>query len=751
MKRIVSLLLVLALLVPCVMPARAMNENDNRLIDDLEESFEIVSKSVLEAAKGADPSRLQQFKQILSGFAGAAKGASTVLSVVNGSVSFLRLIGVMKDPTQSALADISAQLATIGEQVTAIDARLSSLAGQMTKIEARAEFHARAQMAVSLEAVWRNCSYLYMEDGMDRLMDNYNTMLVSGLKARFGGKTVIGDEDTSSVTVLYHKSGDTYTPYYVTGSGIPKRLSPDDRALTISPGIIPQSLSWNVNTWHDDLVSALTDSILAALRQKRYDAFTAVNYPMFTEKGWPAYVDEGVIIEAKRLASDTADALAYHVAAGKVSEDASFADEVKRTFANYCMHLTTSGDGVDALLKTFYLTHAFESQVSDDVTSFCNSMIVKTGTYGVFTANILGMADTVTDNDKKSAMERLASTVLFLSEAKENALTGRPRFSYITNTELIYSDAEITASATATIDFHNGSSMRTFKSASVSDPVFSTGTGLREGSALIGDTNMLILASTLESLGLAADHATLRDCIGIYTPNMGMTVTSLHSAETLALDGTVRMHSHNLCGDYFPEGTRTNSTPDDASADCWQGRRKLLGSVYDTSTGELTADKVLSAVAAYGENHMMWFVDESAILTGPADCEYFSSVCSKRSDGTLRIFTASSTLRVNAVFSEPLPADEEKSLLTAKKGTYSPLASFRDLDLGYAAENGSSSSGSGFSVMPEGPANAASRAGTVWIVSAAAILCVAAAAVPLARKKRAKASAADTENHTEKE
>ena len=136
--------------------------------------------------------------------------AGTILGVINGSVAFMKLIGVMKDPTAEALANIQRQLEVISEKMNQMDRKLNQITDSMTRIEAKQDFYARQDSAEKLHIVWTNFTQNYMENTLNKSMTEYESMILDGLKAWMENKTsdarTIGDVDTNKIILLYRKS-----------------------------------------------------------------------------------------------------------------------------------------------------------------------------------------------------------------------------------------------------------------------------------------------------------------------------------------------------------------------------------------------------------------------------------------------------------------------------------------------------------------------------------------------------------------
>lgn len=152
------------------------------VIIDFEDSMSEIAHSVKEIGDDIDPA---QISSIVGKFESVMKYAgyvSTVLGIVNGSVAFMHLVGITKDPTEQKLIKIGDQLDNINNKMAEMDAKLNNITGEMAKIEASIEFHARDQKADYLMGRWHDFAYQYMETGLDSSMVEYESMVLNGLK-----------------------------------------------------------------------------------------------------------------------------------------------------------------------------------------------------------------------------------------------------------------------------------------------------------------------------------------------------------------------------------------------------------------------------------------------------------------------------------------------------------------------------------------------------------------------------------------
>ena len=141
------------------------------------------------------------------------------------------------------------------------------------------------------------------------------------------------------------------------------------------------------------------------------------------------------------------------------------------------------------------------------------------------------------------------------------------------------------------------------------------------------------------------------------------------------------MHFQNVSGDYFPTGNSTNKLPSDATNSNVKFAQKVTGSIYNTNTGKLESNKVLSALGIYAEGHDSWFVDETAFMGGPTDWSSFSDHVENidNGDDTKVVYTTNADYTI--MYAVPLPENDDKLLGSSKEEEYNPLVSYKNMSL----------------------------------------------------------------------
>lgn len=689
-KRIVSLLLVLTMMFTASAPAYAANGFEDLQIESFSESISTVAQS-------ASNLNLSGLASAFKSVCGVAKGISTGLSLINGTVSFLKLIGVIEDPTQAAIANVLDELKTVNEKLDAMNKKLDGLAAQMSALQASVDFNERARQADYMTEAWKTFYGDYMENGLDDYMRKYTSMVLDGISNWCANEEYshrhLSGIDSSKIILLYDyiEEDGSYQLSYTAANSVPAAYQSSGRYVVLSGDLLPEHFDWNVNTYHEDLTNEIAQRIYAALTSGNFDAFDAGNFPLLTEEG----AADITLDDVMPLAVDAVNALVYRVSSAELNRSSSFALDVMAAFNSYCQHMFNVKEGLDAMYKSLYLTHSFEKEIADDLKAFADQMVVTTGSYGIFVMNMMGMSKYVRDDEKTDMLDLFNNMIAKIDETKSTGLTGYGDYCYLTNTRLKYGLMEFRSDLHAkTSEWKNiFGTYRRYESASL-DPITPTIYYIKSGETrdFIGDSDALLLLNTLKSNGHTDYRSYLRE--NIVAENYGtfqecdLLVTSYTPEETMSFDNKTQLECYRIIGNWFKskQDAHLNDLPGDSEKGYFKGRKQICGSTIDldTADGNLETGKTLHAVALYAEGHGYWKKDEMAFYAGPSDYTgYGSSVNNDYLGDDVHRYTFYSRSRYNTLLLEPLPQLVTAAVSPGSEAdgmmSYNPLDSFREL------------------------------------------------------------------------
>ena len=632
MKKIVTFLLALILLVNLMPTQMVFAEGENGEVasateftagvDDIKGAVEIINNAIGVLPKMTKDER-SAIIQIISGLASVADAASTVAGIVDTCTTFMKLLGLMRDPVKDTIADIKKELDDIKEELDEMYSELIGISDEMKTLEALTEFKLRAQEATTLLTNWNDCTTNYMENTMDSLMNQYEGEVRTGWDKWMSGNRIYYGVDNSSVTLIYDLTNDEYTLRCSGSSGVPADLGDDGRYVVLPAEVFPETMEYNINTYRTDLENYIATKILDTVSSEGYTGFDCANFPAFTAEGAESMTEE----IARLAAKDAIDVISYRLGYAFVNNSASFPLDVKARFENYCDRLFKAKTGTEAILNAYYLTHAFEFEVKDDMQDLLNELIVKTGVYGLFAMNILGMSRSITDSEKESSAGNFCTAVKKLDNLQNTCLTGVDQYCYLTNSEVYVTDMSF--ETTALMYTSSDAQVDAYISYSANKPTVTFLDGRTTPSDLIGEVNMKLIDYTLRSNGDRFDRQYIEDHFRqneYHERSLAVTEYDLDLNYPVDKAYSVRVRKPNF-GGFFTDNSviSLSSRPGSATTDHYVYHRMSKGSVLNMADGKLASEKVLSGLAIYGESHWYWVDDEAAFLGGPADYGSFSS------------------------------------------------------------------------------------------------------------------------------
>lgn len=748
MKKAVSLILILILSFAMAAPAFGEDLEQTPATDkDIQSSVEALAAAVKELNDIFSEEQSKGVIDIFMDFANTLRSAGTYVAAINSGVTFLKLLGVIKDGNAEMLSSIMEQMTIIGEEITDMDRKLDQLTEEMSKMQASAEFNARTEKAVLYENNWRDFGYRYMETGLDDLITQYNSKMLTGLQSwckNDGQDRIVYDIDNICLVLAYDKSENGYDLIYSKDNGRPELAGKDARILVLGSDTLPQKLSWNVNTYRESIRTAIVKNIKEKIAAEGLSSFSTENFPAF-ETG------DGLTDELlSELAEDAVNLLTYRVTAAQINLDPAFSLQIVRRFSNYCTHLMSENDGMDAIAKAMFLTHTFEYQIADDYSELFNQMAVRTGVYGSFVLNVLGMSDYVTDAEKSAALASYCHTLIGIDRKKTEGLTGSGNYCYLTNKKLCFGTISFSDSAEL-VSNHRGMNT-SYESCKMGDSVTRIRYGLSSKSAaennLIGDTDALLLRYYLSSNGITADFKFYNEKLGQgAAKDYGSTVVSLVGSQSLPLNDSTPLAVANAVGSYFQGKTsvKLSSLPSDASSEYIASRRMMKGSLMETASGSVSANRTLSALAIYGESHWYWETDEAAFLGGPADSGSMTSSCTKDRTGAKFPSTEVYTFRYNQTVSYNCLINEAMPVRLSASDDPTVLSSYADLCREIRENTKDESGENGSPDVPNDPDDTEDPSDTMrsfknvlpWIIGAVVVVAaVAAVLVKVSKNKR---------------
>ena len=447
LKRCISTMLV-ALMIITSMPDPALAMKGRGSVQDEIDrmAFEqFVNSFVVLENPGMTPGKISEAAQQMTINMGTFFDRfGGLMSITSGVIGILQLAGVIEDPTTKMLSQILDEVYKIQEQIAQIDKKLDDIHGELVQIAVSQEEKDRSNNATRMIGYWNDFNTNYC-DPLDDKIEEYKGKINAGIKAWWN------QDSHDGVRVLYTiVDGETEMTYPDSESkysdGCPAEagngeLVDVDKSFGVPAEYIPntKTLSFNVNTYRSIFEAAMASKIKEAANAKKLDA----SGTFYT--AWNALSDSEKNDKAKIYAADILNTQIYLISCDVMSENDAWVIEVTNAYRKYCDNILKQNSGINAMLNAMYLSHGFEGEIKDDLSTFCDGMIVKAGMYGQFALSCACQDNMQSIQNREAILDQFAETVNSLAEKKTDAITGFDNYCYVTGTKVNFEKVTATA------------------------------------------------------------------------------------------------------------------------------------------------------------------------------------------------------------------------------------------------------------------------------------------------------------------
>ena len=467
MKRIITLLLSLVLLFSvCGVYASAdkssldlfaeVSEDAEQMMENQSDFLDGISEGFSEFAKNLE--KADKLKTSVDFFGTFMKGAQTVslaLGLVNGTVSFLKLVGILEDPTASMLNTIYDCLLDIQKTVQTIDKRTDDIQKSLVAQASTSTYQFRLDRYDSYQQSWNaffNASGSY--DEMRRLTEAYQSEFN---KKMMDYVAAWQDGNENGIRVLYAKESlalASGTNLAGGGAALPKQPSYSDDGFRVASSVV---LPGSYIAIEDALVNgetylplleaavrkgtekALQDQALIASDEAFYE-----NYEKLNEEQKSVFSD--------RLVKDFLDAVAYDASyetANMTYGVGTFASAVKSAYTMFS-DTVLGKQGVTSPLESgltkLSLTHAFEGEVKTEAAAICAYLSEISLVYGEFASFMVSMDRGMSQSQKTALIDLCLKTTYYPICYHESFITGYDNYCYPLNALIEYNEAHVNGS-----------------------------------------------------------------------------------------------------------------------------------------------------------------------------------------------------------------------------------------------------------------------------------------------------------------
>ncbi len=674
MKKILSLLLTVSILFAlfsfCVI-SKEVYFDDIELLK-LSTTINIIKNSIGYFEETENSPDLSLFKDVLSEADGLISKSASAFDTVKENFDFSLLLG---DSDKSGQSDNPAVrlIKSFEEKESDFISEIDDIVYRMNSSDGNEDFRARSQKAQELNNKFNDFYNKYVIDGISAFVNGYRSILLSEFIGWCSGaesERKSGEYDNSSITVTYSETDEGYDLILSSEQNVLSDWSKITGYVIIPAEFLPETIPFNSESFEETVAEVIFENINKAIEENNPEKIRSLNISEFTEEGKEGLTREFI----KSVADDAAKTLVYRISCSALSKNRSFAEGSIKTFYDFCRSVASSEDGIDAAVKTVYLTHSFEFETENIIKGLFNRMIVRFGLYGFLMLNMVDKANIIPLEGRNEIPGNYNSSVLTLSEGLKNSLVSKNNYCYLTNTLISYTSVSFNASAKITVKEKNKGRTKAVISSEITDFETIYGSAIPENSKPIGTNDAEVLFCMIRSGGLVPNHVYLKNSLGSGDcPDRSLIITDFSvSKEAFNRDVSYRMFVP--FGSYFKNPSSCKSFLKEKS-DYIKYAPEIIGDIYDSYAAKSVSETVLNSIAVYAESHKYWSVDETAFFGGPKDlvnCSIDYEILPGENGETIYSFRSLSDY--NILISSPFERGSD-----ADPSEYDPLASYNDL------------------------------------------------------------------------
>lgn len=460
-KKIISVLLCFSLCFGILaVPASAVRPP---LIDDKELSTDEMIKRILdytgdlaekqtEAAEAAAEAA-ESWAATATAIFGVVRNISTVIGLVNGVVSLLKLFGIIKDHSMDLQISILDGIYALQDTVEAIDKKVDriqeTLIDEFSSVDIK---FAEQEYNHYKDEVWTNF-YTDAVAPLTALQNEYtdevNWIIVSMAEQWFDMKgsdvrSLYGfDAENSKIQIF---SGLNFGDI---GEALPRepRSSIEGIAVTDSITLPAEYISVNINPSETLSVDNCIEVLRTAFENGVYEA--AENNVLVASDefyaNWEALSAKDKSAVSAQIADDLIDAVVFS-ASYSAANERRFASSVRSAYDNFCKWLSSSDSLTSpmyAQLKMLSLTHGFEGEITDEAETIYLYLDLMNINFGSFTETILSLSKAHTLKNCEDVKTNFAVSSYNLYNTYASFMTGNPNFCYTVNETIQYKDVSL--------------------------------------------------------------------------------------------------------------------------------------------------------------------------------------------------------------------------------------------------------------------------------------------------------------------
>lgn len=402
--------------------------------------------------------------QVTSGI----RAVSGMLSLINGSVNFLKLIGVIEDPEASTLEDIYECVLDIQETVNEINTKTDAIQTTLDAEFSKMDYNFNLSRYDSYQQAWTD---FFTQGGsaakLDELYAAYqsqlNVELLSYAKqwqsgSEFGVRALYND--AIEPILLYtgdNMNGAGYDlppmPYWsddCTVDGIKYSCMVADSVTLPGKYIKIEKVKLNADNCTTHLTEALRNGVRTAIDES---ALIVTNSSFYDN--WEMMAEDEKSALCDQLADDLMNSISYDVshsvANSAKSGEGTFASKVKAAYDVFAKNVAGENSvtsPVTAGFQRLSLTHGFEGEIKDDFTEIIAYISMLNVQYASFASYVCSLDDSMKQDTKAAVSSTNLKAMRAIITQYHSCMTGNDNYCYPLSEVVEYHDVSLRATHT---------------------------------------------------------------------------------------------------------------------------------------------------------------------------------------------------------------------------------------------------------------------------------------------------------------
>lgn len=521
-----------------------------------------------------------------------ASGVDSPLSLCNGTVALLKLVGVIKDDTTVKLTNIEGTLKGINSSISEMNGKLTSLESKLDHSYAFAITADRSTKANQMRSEYKNFYDVYVNK-LNNDITNYKEMINEGFKSW------VDNADKNAISIA-------------------------DGNITLNAKNVTEAMNgvkFHIDYYQDTIREKITAEVISCANSGELAAdknfYTSWNEMTGSEKNETA----------KGIADMCFETLAESISKEQMNskEGRKFVNDLAFNFNAYCEQIVQADSPIDAELKLLFLTHGFEGEVRDSVNDVLEKTTLMTGAFAIMATSAVKQCDMQSNASLAKVEENWTAVTEYLETEKNNSITGYDNYCYLTDSLVTYETRDLNYKNFIDSVYDAGYLWTTcgFKETNVH-----TDDLLNNGDKIMGTSTMNVLydmyKTNPDESGSFYNYLEKEGTGATEDANTTLVTEYNGWSDFNPSEGIYMNYGYgawNSGRDYWSDQFTTTVNKDnkgDVKNENFKNCKKATATVFNPSTGESKADTIIGALAVYVESSSIWSKDEMYLM-GYAD------------------------------------------------------------------------------------------------------------------------------------